>query len=368
MIELIVSVLDTPIGPMSIYESSDYGSVDPELAKKVMLRCLLSFSLLEGPSSQLQQADAVLSFSEMERIGYCYVFQIPGKNPKGKNTCAIAYLLSATESGGLYQRVPILKPQMSSIANQITKEYQYEPDKKLSRSIQSALVQLSQGQQSLFLGSVPSLEKLKSQIVTTRFTGSWQFLIKKYSKDKLDNVLFDLYIEKPIYITSDSRVMTELAVASLEYFCPQRTLKKLFLTDEIINPLDVGVDIIGVPGKMRNDIKNYVVIDLDKDKILNSSPKNTFKDFLKGFREDMPQFQVEDRIKQFANKLQQNISTLSELLSKQPQDVQALRDFDKKLQPDELEYTLEMVAKKSPQLTSAIKKRSSKSWLDDFQS
>ena len=66
MIELIVSVLDTPVGPMSIYESSDYGSIDPELAKKVMLRCLLSFSLLEGPSSQLQQADAVLSFSEME--------------------------------------------------------------------------------------------------------------------------------------------------------------------------------------------------------------------------------------------------------------------------------------------------------------
>ena len=367
MIELIVSVLDTPVGPMSIYESSDYGSIDPELAKKVMLRCLLSFSLLEGPSSQLQQADAVLSFSEMERIGYCYVFQIPGKNPKGKNTCTIAYLLPATESGGLYQRVPILKPQISSIANHIMKEYQYEPDKKLSRSVQSALIQLSQGQQSLFSGSVPSLEKVQSQIIITRFTGSWQFLIKKYSKDKLDNVLFDLFIEKPIYIASDSRVMTELAIASLEYFCPQRTLKKLFLTDEIVDPLDIGADIISISSKMKNEIKNYIVIDLDKDKILNSSPKNVFKEFLRGFREDMPQFQVEARINQFVTNLQNNVSTLTELITKIPYDVQQLRDFDKKLQADEKEYALEMIVKRNPQLATTIKKKSGKSWLDDFQ-
>ena len=118
---------------------------------------------------------------------------------------------------------------------------------------------------------------------------------------------------------------------------------------------------------MRNDIKNYVVIDLDKDKILNSSPKNTFKEFLKGFREDLSQNQLEDRIKQFVNKLQQNTSSLAEVLSKQPQDVQALRDIIKKLQLDEKEFAFEMITKKNPQLTNNIlKRKSNKSWQLTF--
>ena len=261
--------------------------------------------------------------------------------------------------------MPILKNQLVSIANQISKDYQYEPDRKLSKSIQSTLVQLSQGQQSLFLGSVPSLEKVQSQVVTTRFTGSWEFLLKKFPKDKLNNVLFDLFIEKPIYIASDSRVMIELAIASLEFFCPKkRNLKKLFLTNEIINPLDAGVDLITIPNKMKDEIKNYIVIDLDKEKILNSSSKNAFKKFLKEFREDMPQNQVEDRVNKFSIQLESNTSTLAEILSRKPPNSQALIDFSKSLQPDEKEYALEMIAKRNPQLVgSIIKKGSERTWV-----
>jgi len=144
MPEIIVSILDSLTGPVTLFSASNQGLIDEHLITKVSIRSNLSLSLMEEDTT-LENADAVLPFSEMGRTGYCYYFYIPSTSQKGRNICAIIYLLPSSQNFELYKSIPILKPQLSVIGKEIITGYIFEAKKELPKSIQNSLKNIVAG-------------------------------------------------------------------------------------------------------------------------------------------------------------------------------------------------------------------------------
>ncbi|OLS22837.1 MAG: hypothetical protein HeimC3_27800 [Candidatus Heimdallarchaeota archaeon LC_3] len=369
MTEIIVTVLDTPIGPVALYSESDTGSIDEQLLKKAPFRSNLSLSLMEEDSS-LENADAVLPFSEMNKTGYCYYFYIPSKNQRGRNICAIIYLLPIEQNFELYKIIPILKTHIAAIAKKIIKEYTFEQNKSLPKSIQESFQDILHRKQLIEKLPEPSISQIHASIqrLSEELTGNWDYLIKKIDRN-LESVIFDVIIEQPLFIASNSSVLVKLAMASLEYFTPKKKLLKGFMEDYVENIDNLELDLIGINKKMVSKVKHYTIIDLDKENVINYTNRNHFKEFLKSLRGLKSLKEFELQIKHFLDQLYSKATELVDIFNQTPLDNDKIKDFQKNLDKDELEAIIEITAKRNPLISTMLKESMGKkvsSWLGDF--
>ncbi|MHA1990922.1 MAG: hypothetical protein ACW981_08265 [Candidatus Hodarchaeales archaeon] len=369
MPEIIVTILDSLTGPATVYSVSNQGSIEEHLITKVSVRSNLSLSLMEEDST-LENADAVLPFSEMGRTGYCYYFYVPSKSEKGKNICAIIYLLPSSQNFELYKNIPLLKPRLSVIGKQIINEYIFETKRELPKSIQNSLKNIVTGKQLVEVSMEPSITQIHANIqrLTEELTGNWDYLIRKVNKN-LESVIFDIIIERPVFIASNSSVLIKFAMASLEYFTSRRKLNKGFIEEYIDDIETAELDLIGINRDLALKIKHYTLIDLDKEKIINYTNRTHFKDFLKSLKGLKTLGEFEQQINYFLDQIFSKATELVDIFSVSPLDDNRLKDFQKNLEKDELEAIVEITAKRNPLISSLLKENMGKKvsdWLNDF--
>ena len=140
--------------------------------------------------------------------------------------------------------------------------------------------------------------------------------------------------------------------------------------EEVVDDINtIELDVIGINRELISQIKHFTVIDLDKEKVINYSNHNFFKTFLKSLKGLKSLREFEQQIKDFLDKLYQKATELVEIFNQTPIDTNKIKEFEKKLDKDELEAIIEITAKRNPLISTMVKESMGKkvsSWLGDF--
>lgn len=365
MVDLIVSFNDPIKGPTSLFYESD-GKKDMNLPLKVAVKSQLTLSLMDL-NSQINTADAVLPFPDLQKISFSYLFTINSDN--GNITGSISYLVPQSENIELYRNIPVLKEKISNIVKQL-QNWTYKSGSEFPKNFKNLLIEN-------LLSSNVQIEKVVKpgdvEIITDRATGSPDYLLKKVKKN-LEYAVFDLFTEKPIILTGKSQYAIEYGMATLDFLIPHKELRKIMYSDEYIDPKNFtgAVDLIGIASKHEKKYsKEYVIINVDKFEIkgLTKGKRNYFKNFINKIKE-LDINNAKQDINVFTSSLLKSTEAIVELFSTTNEvEQEKIDSITKDMQIDERDAITEIAATYNPLIADKIRMSLSAkvtSWMNDF--
>jgi hypothetical protein len=182
--------------------------------------------------------------------------------------------MDAKEQLQMYRMAPMLSMQCKKISKEIEERYVFGKSlgNNLKRKIDS-LVDI----QSFKMEIEEFYAARKITITKSKTKGSLQFLDRLIKKD-LDKAILAILTGRPVVVTGD-KVMTEVAIASLEIFAPHKELRKVFWTNQIVD-----ADLIGTKRNIAKAYDNAVIVDLIKGKVYGGTSSKFCKDLLSSIK------------------------------------------------------------------------------------
>ncbi|MFW9914847.1 MAG: hypothetical protein ACFFGZ_04465, partial [Candidatus Thorarchaeota archaeon] len=191
----------------------------------------------------------------------------------------------------LYRSVHLLKVQAERLVEQVKSDLEDGKGQKLAKETQKLLRSWA-AELPEFVEMTVEEEVLRKKITIKKMEteGSFSFL-NKILKGEFEKIVGGLLREESVYVAGD-RPMCELAIATLEVFCPQLP-KKITWTDSYVPP--GNATLIGIPRPLAKVYIGNVVVDLDSGKV-EGGQKDSFAKKLVEITKKNPQKEAEDLI------------------------------------------------------------------------
>ncbi len=248
------------MGPKSVYSCG----LEDKQAIKIAVKSHITFSMHDSGTTQTS-GDAVVPIQELDMTAFVYLFKALG------HPATLSYIVDSSIQASLYKNVHMLKVQAERIVEQVMIDLEKFEGKKLSKETQNLLKDWS--------SDLPDFVEMtvEEEVLTKKITikkseteGSFSFLTKILKGD-FEKIITQVIRGETVYVAGD-RPMCELAIATLEAFCPQIP-KKITYTDSYIP--SGKADLIGIPVSFMKVYIGSNVVNLQTGKV-GGGQKNPF--------------------------------------------------------------------------------------------
>ncbi|MFQ5977251.1 MAG: hypothetical protein ACE5OZ_03845 [Candidatus Heimdallarchaeota archaeon] len=296
----VVTVFDIITGPKAVFFS---GLNDENEATKIAFKSHIAFSMHDSHSPQ-RSGDAVVPIQELNKTAYVYLFEAMDQS------ATLSYVVDSSVQSSLYKSVHLLKVQAERLIEQVKADLESSQGEKIAKETQNLLKQWS-SELPEFVEMTVEEEVLRKKITIKKSEteGSFSFL-NKILKNEFEKVVGAVLREETIYIAGD-RPMCELAMATLEAFCP-KIPQKIAWTDTYVPPGNASF--VGIPKPLAKVYIGNIVVDLDSGKV-EGGQKDAFAKKLVDItrKKKKSQKEVEDLIQQEIAMLVLNAKQLVDL-------------------------------------------------------
>ena len=359
---IIFAVNDPFKGPTTLLFESTSAEKDPSLALKVPVKAQLTLSLMDKDAN-IKVADAVLPFPDLGLASFSFLFTM--QSDKGHVTASISYLVPQSENMSLYKKIPELKEKLNYLLTQM-QNWQYKSGSNLPKSLYETItgILLYETDQSYNAGDLSSL------ITSEKSTGAPDYQIKKITK-YLEHLFFELYVGRPVIVVGKSRINVEYAMATLDFFTPNKNLRKIIFSEQFIDPAPyIGkIDVFGISSVHEKKYKDYLIVDCDKFEIKNAKGK---KEYFKRFMDDIIRIPASSAIQdivKFIVHLDERVHEI-EKLAQQNSSEDSIKEYLKSLNYDEASALTEIASISNLPVSNPIRLHLSRklaSWIEELR-
>ena len=270
---ILFSIFDKQRGPVPIF----FENITKEEASHIAQRSQMT--LLMMSSAEVETAEAILQFSEIKRISFILLFQIPTLDGS-KLIASLFYLVPQAQQVFLYNKVSILKLKAEELASKIQQQYKYSEKQVLPLAIANLLKEwrIATGKEEDTVHS----EERKVALSEKKAKGSVSFFLSQVKKNE-DRALGAIFREKTILVTGDPGLV-DLLVHSMDMLVPIISLRKIGYTETFVDPS--YADIIGISTDLVKRYPNEVIILIKKKQVKNGETCQFSKQLIKNLRKN----------------------------------------------------------------------------------
>ena len=269
MPETIVYTFDMKYGPKPLYTIPEPPS-DPELIKKLGYKIFIGvLGYSQGSSIEIQEF--VIPLPDEEKICFFLTFSMSVDNTT--IPLVLAVLFESNQQSYVYKIAGLLSEEFRLIAEQlITQKYTSKIFSKIGNNLYNVTEanyleeKLKQKNYTANLTSDPS--QAQPSIMTLLFG------LKKGA----DKLIATLIVGDPAVVILDELAFADTISATLELFCPHRSLVKGLWETQYSDKADL---IIGPSELLKSVPKNICVANFTKNKVEGSDSSNYVSNLLK---------------------------------------------------------------------------------------
>ncbi|MHA2270663.1 MAG: hypothetical protein ACXACI_02290 [Candidatus Hodarchaeales archaeon] len=337
----VVAIFDMIMGPKPIFFCGLEGENE---ATKIGIKSHVTFSMHDSQSPQ-SSGDAVVPFQELNKTAFVYLFEAMGQ------PATLSYVVDQSIQSSLYRSVHLLKVQAERLVEQVKSDLEDGKGQKLAKETQKLLKSWA-AELPEFVEMTVEEEVLRKKITIKKMEteGSFSFL-NKILKGEFEKIVGGLLREESVYVAGD-RPMCELAIATLEAFCPQLP-KKITWTDSYVPP--GNATLIGIPRPLAKVYIGNVVVDLDSGKV-EGGQKDSFAKKLVEITKKNPQKEAEDLIEAEIAMLVLNAKQLVEMCNHGSPSEEQFTKFRNDVGSDKYQFIVEIAINMDSEIKDLIPK------------
>jgi hypothetical protein len=339
-IAVCFATFDEKIGPISLYHKNIENDLANEIAVKVMVG---SLSLHSQADVDLN-GESIIPFPTTQKIAFSYFFIIPDPEKRGGvQSCALIIILPENQQLKMYRYAPFFSTQCKKVSRRLINHYPFGDSlsKKLRQRIDS-LLEI----ESLHIEIEEFYAARKITISQSEQKGSVKFL-NKIIRKHLDKAILAIILGNPVVVTG-SKVMTELAIASLALFSPHKEIHKVFWTTQIVQ-----ADLIGTTKNLAKAYDEAVIVDLDKGKVEGGVSSKYCKKLLKELKSENERIikrKIEEKITDIISK----VNLLIELVMKEKLTKEEISNIAPTFSSEQIDIVIYIAKKMNPMFAKKI--------------
>lgn len=347
---ILFSIFDNQKGPIPIFTNE----ITKEEASYIGLRSQLTLSMMD--STDLKTVEAILQFSEIKKISFILLFQIPTLDGS-KLIASLFYLVPQAQQVFLYNKASLLKLKAEELASQIQQHYRYSE----KQAFPLALANLLKGWRIAAEKEDDSvqIEDRKVALSEKKTKGSISFFLSQVKKNE-DRALGAIYRGKTIFVTGDPGLV-DLLVHSMDMLVPIISSRKIGYTATFIDPS--YADIIGISTDLVKSYPNEVIINLRKKQVKNGETCQFSKQLIKNLRKNPDN--VDEVLRSSIKKLLEVVGLLVGAFS-YPEDERNLKidEIKKRNNTGLVELAAEIGGQRNPLIREILMNKVSAKFID----
>ncbi|NVM55420.1 MAG: hypothetical protein HWN66_17065 [Candidatus Helarchaeota archaeon] len=297
---------------------------------------LKAFNVLSGEEGIVPKSLAIIPFPSQQLNGLIKTLEIQDKARRGGIIdSSIAVLFNESNALLFYQNINHFETLFNEAATKIINLVELSDTTK-----QELEDELNKFYKKIIGVVATSLQKKEEP---KEIQKSLLLLFNLVRKD-LDKVVNAVLMGDPIVVTGD-KGLVELIINTLTIFCPDRTPKLVYWTEEFTSG-----DIIGGPSYLSTVFQTNLILDLTKGKVSGGRSNIFCKKLLKQARQ-LDSSQAELVIKHKLKKVHASTQELLNMITQHRVSPQAIEDFVTDLTEDEFGCIENYMNLKHPELS-----------------
>lgn len=332
------------------------GGINQEEADHVSRRSQMTLTMMS--SADLETAEAILPFSGLNKLGFILLFQIRQTNPDGVCVASLFYIVPQDQQVFLYNKVPFLKFKAEDLANKIRQQYVYSGAIRFPKDLGKLLSDWQVTEKE----ATAEIQIIEKRVILSekKEGGSVEFFLSQVRKNE-DRVLGALFRGHSVFVTSQSDILVDLMVHSLDMIVPHVNLRKISYTKDIIDP--AYADIIGISKDLVKNYPDEVLVNIDKKQIKYGQPCTYSKKLIKKMRKNPNN--IDAIVKESTDKLLKVAGLLVEAFSYSDEERESrLNKIQSTFERELIEVAAEIGAQRNPLIREVLLQQVSARFLD----